>query len=265
MDRDSFSFFRSFFEQLVKIRNKDPNSATALLWAIVNYGMTKQEPNFSEEQFIADVAWVNLKIVLDNGWAKYENGTKPKQKKAKRKQTKSETEANEKQSESESGENKNKKENKKEKKKENENIKEREKEKELSSSLTTQQDNIRSEFDDLNLSSTGDNYGTLTNAVWSEQVMMTLHMTPEQYQQKINEFVADQRIKGTHHIDENDIRNHFYSWLKKQNNGNTNQPNQTESPRERSIRELEEAQRKARERFGISEEVWNSTEVDDLF
>ena len=48
-------------------------------------------------------------------------------------------------------------------------------------------------------------------------------------------------------------------------NGNNNQPNKTESARERSIRELEEAQRKARERFGISEEVWNATEVDDLF
>lgn len=265
MDRESFSFFRSFFEQLVKIRNKDPNSATALLWAIVNYGMTKQEPNFSEDQFIADVAWVNLKIVLDNGWAKYENGTKPKQKKAKRKQEKSEAEANEKQSESESGENKNKKENKKEKKKENENIKEREKEKEISSSLTTQQDNIRSEFDDLNLSSTGDNYGTLTNAVWGEQVMMTLHMTPEQYRQKVEEFTADQRIKGTHHIDENDIRNHFYSWLKKQSNGINNQPNQTESPRERSIRETEEYLRKRWAQRGVYAEVPDSTDSDEIF
>jgi hypothetical protein len=235
MDRESFSFFRSFFEQLVKIRNKDPNSATALLWAIVNYGMTKQEPNFSEDQFIADVAWVNLKIVLDNGWAKYENGTKPKQKKTKRKQTKSETEANEKQSQSESGENKNKKENKKEKK--NENIKEREREK---SSHTTSEDNIKTDFDDFNFSTGNNDYSTLTNAVWSEQVIMTLHMTPEQYKQKVEEFTAEQRIKGTHHIDDNDIRNHFYSWLKIQQNGNNNQPNKTESARERSIRENEE-------------------------
>lgn len=257
MDRESFSFFRSFFEQLVKIRNKDPNSATALLWAIVNYGMTKQEPNFSEDQFIADVAWVNLKIVLDNGWAKYENGTKPKQKKAKKKQTKSETEANEKQSESESGENKNKKENKKEKK--NENIKEREKEK---SSHTASEDNIKTDFDDFNFSTGNNDYSTLTNAVWSEQVIMTLHMTPEQYKQKVEEFTADQRIKGTHHIDDNDTRNHFYSWLKIQQNGTNNQHSQTESPRERSIRELEEHIRKQREQRGVLEEIPNGTDVE---
>jgi len=250
MDRESFSFFRSFFEQLVKIRNKDPNSATALLWAIVNYGMTKQEPNFSEDQFIADIAWVNLKIVLDNGWAKYENGTKPKQKKAKRKQTKSKTEANEKQSESESGENKNKKENKKEKK--NENIKEREREK---SSHTTSEDNIKTDFDDFNFATSNNDYSTLTNGIWSEQVMMTLHMTPEQYRQKVEEFTADQRIKGTHHIDDNDIRNHFYSWLKIQQNGNNNQPNKTESPRERSIREAEEELKRRWAKRGVHEEV----------
>lgn len=261
MERDSFGFFRSFYEQLVKIHERDPNSADALLWAIVRYGMTREEPKFTEDQFIADVAWVNIKIVLDSGWKNYENGTKPKRKK----RNGSETEANEKRMKSESltNKNKNKKENKN--KEENENIKEREKEN--SSPLTPQQDNIKSEFENLNLSSTGDNYGTLTNQVWSEQVMMTLHMTTEQYKQKVTEFVADQRIKDTHHIDDNDIRNHFYSWLKKQpnNNGNNNQPIQTESPRERSIRETEEYLRKRWAQRGVYAEVSDSTDSDEIF
>jgi hypothetical protein len=50
------------------------------------------------------------------------------------------------------------------------------------------------------------------------------------------------------------------------NDGNNQGHNDNnESPRERSIRENEEALRRERERFGISEEVWQSTEVDDLF
>lgn len=101
---------------------------------------------------------------------------------------------------------------------------------------------------------------------WSEQVMITLHIEPTEYRKLAEQFVQEQRIKDNHYQDERDFRNHFFNTLKyRSNNGINNQPNQTESPRERSIRELEEAQRKARERFGISEEVWNATEVDDLF
>lgn len=236
MERESFSFFRSFYEQLIKIKDKDPDSANALLWAIVNYGMTREEPTFDDNEFIADVAWINLKIVLDSGWAKYENGAKPKRKKAKQKQNKSEKEANEKQSESETEENKNKKE--KENKKEDKNIREKNKEKDI----------IKTEFDELSSSYEND-FSTLSNEVWSEQVMMTLHMLPEQYREKVVEFQAEQKIRGTRHTDDQELRQHFYSWLKIQNNGNSNRLYQAETPRERSIRENEEATRRERERL----------------
>lgn len=46
------------------------------------------------------------------------------------------------------------------------------------------------------------------------------------------------------------------------NNGNNKQPNQTESPRERSIRELEEHIRRQREQRGVLEEIPNGTDVE---
>jgi len=107
---------------------------------------------------------------------------------------------------------------------------------------------------------------SLLSDAWSEQVMMTLHIEPNEYRKLAESFVQEQRIKDNHYQDERDFRNHFFNTLKyRNNNGNNQGHNEHESPRERSIRELEEAQRKARERFGISEEVWNATEVDDLF
>ena len=72
-----------------------------------------------------------------------------------------------------------------------------------------------------------------------------------------------------------DVSRRLARWAKnnqnhKSNNNNNNENNRTsngeyESPRERSIRLAEEEFRRQREARGISQEVWESTNVDEIF
>ena len=76
MDRNSFNFFKSFLTQYQKIKERDERTAHVFLDAIVTYGLTCEEPKFSDNDFLAELAWDGVKPILDQQWDGYQNAMK---------------------------------------------------------------------------------------------------------------------------------------------------------------------------------------------
>ena len=100
MERDSFVFYRSFFEAIEHLSNTEQ---LEVYRAISDYSLNGNEPQLESA---ALAIWILIKPQLDANWRKYENGknggrrkqeeSKPK---PKRKQTETKGEAKEKQEE----------------------------------------------------------------------------------------------------------------------------------------------------------------------
>lgn len=89
-NRDSFIFYRSFFEA---IENLDLENQAKIYHAICAYNFTKKEPDLSG---ICQTVWILIKPQLDANIKRFNNGNTPKKSKteAKRKQKPSKGQAN---------------------------------------------------------------------------------------------------------------------------------------------------------------------------
>ena len=73
MEREAFTFYKSFYKSASKI--KDPMQRLAFYEAVAKYGITHEETDLTEYD-VADVAFESSRPNLDSGWVKSEAGSK---------------------------------------------------------------------------------------------------------------------------------------------------------------------------------------------
>ena len=73
MEREAFTFYKSFYKSASKI--KDPIQRLAFYEAVAKYGITHEETDLTEYD-VADVAFESSRPNLDSGWVKSEAGSK---------------------------------------------------------------------------------------------------------------------------------------------------------------------------------------------
>lgn len=88
-ERQYFTFYRSFFEQIRSCEDK--NVRLEMYEVFLDYAFNRKEPDFKKGKFseLTRFFWMGAKPVLDKNWQRFENGNQPKESKAqaKHKQT----------------------------------------------------------------------------------------------------------------------------------------------------------------------------------
>ena len=92
MDRPYFTFFKSYFEAVRELENREDQLDT--LMAICEYSLTEEEPEIRSK--VARAIFTAIKPTIDANIKQYKNGKKPKgsQTEAKRKPNRSQTQTN---------------------------------------------------------------------------------------------------------------------------------------------------------------------------
>lgn len=88
-ERQYFTFYRSFFEQIRSCEDK--NVRLEMYEVFLDYAFNRKEPDFKKGKFseLTRFFWMGAKPVLVKNWQRFENGNQPKESKAqaKHKQT----------------------------------------------------------------------------------------------------------------------------------------------------------------------------------
>ena len=197
-ERDSFIFYRSFYEAIQKC----PNDVRLELYdAIAQYSLNiGYEPKFSG---IAEALWILIKPQLDANIKRFENGRKggaPKGNnnagKNKSKTTEKQPKNNQKTTEKQPNNNYNLNENN-------------------NNNNTHSNTNVLSCVNDTH-ADTREEYAKelIQDENFAERTAMNFHVAAEDILILVNSFNNEQAVKGVAHVDYNDYRRHAYDWIR---------------------------------------------------
>lgn len=218
-ERDSFIFYRSFYEAIQKC----PNDVRLELYdAIAQYSLNiGYEPKFSG---IAEALWILIKPQLDANIKRYLNGKKgadggakggapkgnnnaakgDKQEQPKTSKTTPKQPQNNPKITANNNYNLNENNNK------NNNLNTR-----SNTNVLSRVNNTHARTQENTLQTCGDfARDLLQDDIFTERVAMQFHTTPEDVLIFVNTFNNEQSIKQTAHADYNDYRRHAYDWIR---------------------------------------------------